>query len=361
MKNKTVIIITLCLVLLTAVLLTGSANKTDSYVLYKNDTKFDFAEYPALNIDGEIHVPSSFFLGFKDILYEYSDKYKSFYFMNTETDRYFAFSFNASNIILDGEFTQKKFPIRNSTIYMPLEYCADILSLDIETYRENNIQRIRLHDGSISLDFIELIELFDPAGRLDPPEPPPQDDPVIDDPINPEKPIVTPSEKTTVYLMIKLVDKDYVERAIDLLFAFGERATLFFDKETLLEIPEEVVHAAVGGNSIGIFGDDIFALDDTNTTLEHIINYSTRICITSDTSAENHGYTVRTHNVDCSEYSAFPSWEAAEKIYEDAMKHETPYITIDAVKSNENLLMTLLGMFSNDALVELETIHPSLP
>ena len=361
MKNKTAIIIALCLILLTSVLLTGSANKTNSYVLYKNDTKFDFAEYPAINIDGEIHVPSSFFIGFKNILYEYSDKYQSFYFMNTETGRYFAFSFNASNIILDGEFTQKSFPIRNSTIYMPLEYCADILSLDIETYRENNVQRIRLHDGNVSLEFIELIELFDPAGRLDPPEPPPVDDPITDNPINPETPVVTPSEKTTVYLMIKLVDKDYVECAVDLLFAFGERATLFFDKETLLKFPEEVIHATVGGNSIGIFGEDVASLDDTNTVLEYIINYSTRLCTTSDTSAESQGYTVRTPNVNCSGYSDLNSWEAAEKIYEDAMKHETPYIMIDAVKSNENLLMTLLGMFSNDNFVELETIHPSLP
>ena len=84
MKKKAIIFV-LCIVFALSVFLTGSANKTDTYVLYKNDTKFDFAEYPALNLDGELHVPSSCFIGFKDILYEYSEKYQSFYFMNTDT------------------------------------------------------------------------------------------------------------------------------------------------------------------------------------------------------------------------------------------------------------------------------------
>lgn len=360
MKKK-VIISVLCIMFTLSVFLTGSANKTDSYVLYKNDTKFDFAEYPALNLDGEIHVPSSCFIGFKNILYEYSEKYQSFYFMNTDTGRYFAFSFNAPTIILDGEFTQKKFPILNSTIYMPLEYCADVLSLNIEVYKENNVQHIRLYDGRESLDFIELIELFDPIGRLDPPPPPPIDPPVTDKPIEPETPqIVAPSEKTTIYLMIKLSDPSYVSRAIDLLYAFGERATLFFNRETLLALPDEVIHAAVGGNAIGIYSSSA-SLNETNTTLEHIANYSTRICLSEDTTPEQNGYNVRHATVDCSDYSELESWKAAEKIYNDAMSSEAPHILIDAVKSNENLLMTLLGMFANDNLVELETIHPSLP
>jgi len=360
MKKKAIIFV-LCIVFALSVFLTGSANKTDTYVLYKNDTKFDFAEYPALNLDGELHVPSSCFIGFKDILYEYSEKYQSFYFMNTDTGRYFAFSFNAPTIILDGEFIQKNFPILNSTIYMPLEYCADILSLNIETYKENNVEHIRLYDEKKSLEFIELIELFDPAGRLDPPTPPDLP-PVTDDPIEPENPIVTPSEKTTVYLMIRLSDPSYSSRAIDLLYAFGERATVFFDKDTLTEFPEEVVHATAGGNSVGIFSNsEDTTLDETNKVLEHITNYATRICLSDDTSHESDGYNVRNATVDCSKYSSLKSWEAAEKIYNDAMQFENPHILIDAVKSNENLLMTLLGMFANDSFVELEAIHPSLP
>jgi hypothetical protein len=74
MKKAITLTLLICLLVSLFVLFTtGSANKTDTYILYKNDAKFDFAEYPAVVLENELYVPSSFFLGFENVLYEYKE------------------------------------------------------------------------------------------------------------------------------------------------------------------------------------------------------------------------------------------------------------------------------------------------
>ncbi len=342
---------------LTVLIMTGSANKTDTYILYKNDTKFDFVEYPAVMLDDDLYVPSSFFLGFENVLYEYSEKHQSFYFWNRPTGEYFAYSLNAKSAVINGEYTQKSFPILNSTIYMPLEFCADMLSLRLEYYYEDNVCHVRLFDTNASLNFLQLIELFDPIGRLDPIEPDPPVEP--EEPTEPERPVEhdpVVTDLNSIYIMLLLNDRDYVKKAIDLLTAFGERATLYFDSDMLLDSPLEVYNASVHGNAIGLTASSQEELSEANLLFCHITNYYTRLCHSDAEGVESLGYKNTQPTVNASDYSDMHSWEAAEKIYNEVKSLDGATVLLEANAKNENLLTSLLGLFSNDSTVTLETL-----
>ncbi|MBR5459439.1 MAG: hypothetical protein IKV53_01105 [Clostridia bacterium] len=358
MKKAITLTLLICLLVSLFVLFTtGSANKTDTYILYKNDAKFDFAEYPAVVLENELYVPSSFFLGFENVLYEYSEKYQSFYFWNKPTGEYFAYSLTSKGAVINGEYTQKEFPIIHSTIYLPLEFCADILSLRLEYYNEKNVCHVRLYDTNASLDFLQLIELFDPIGRRDPIEPDPPIEP--ENPVEPElpeeheKPVVTDTK--SVYLMLMLTD-DYAKEAIDLLYAFGERATLYFDRDLLLKAPREVYHAEVNGNAVGITASSYDELSDTNMLFCHISNYYTRLCYSPDESADANGYAMVNPEIVAGDYTDMHSWDTAEAIYNEIKGTDKSTVLIEARRENENLLMSLLGLLANDVSITLETL-----
>ncbi len=365
MKKVTSLSFVFLFLLVTLIAASGSANNSNEYVLYRKDTKFSLEEYPAEMIDGQLYVPSSFFIGLDNIKYEYMPSEKSFYFINTKTGKYFSFSFAISNIIVNGEFTQIKFPAVNSTIYMPLEYCAQVLSLKTETYTEGKVVRVRLNDGSEKLSFIELIELFDPAGRLETTNP---DDPnrpsVLPPEIDPPTPVVT--EKKNVYLMLKADDVSGLEEMLDALRAFGERATVFFDKEVIEQLPEEVLHAAVNSNAIAISTDSESALpiteqiQSTNNSIALLSNISSLI-YTCDTvqgetdEVKNSRYVLwqPTHKRE-----DYPE-QTAQKMYEDILNEERAAVMISTSKDNLNFLMSLLGYLSNDENITLATINYS--
>ena len=341
--------------------ITGSATATE-YVLYKNDTKFSFDEYPAINRDGEVYVPSSFFIGFKNIFYEYSPKYESFYFMNRDTGRYFAFSFNTENIIVDGEYTQKSFPIINSTIYVPLDYCAGLLSLNVEYKKVDSVIHVRLCDGEEVLLFDELLALFAPSTP---------DDPITDDPITPPDhptPPDTPidTKLKSVYLLLEVSSGDIAKKTSDMLRAFGERATVFFDNGTLLESPLEVYNAITAGCGVGVYASGVGEgfeneIKEANNTLEHIANFSTRFYL-ADTSSPtlNGGYTPCIPMLDFSSYSSTSS-SITESIYSDVISHTDSTLKIKVSEENFNTLMALVGRFANDELIELKVLNTSYP
>ncbi len=363
MKKTVPILLSLILLLSSLLFVFGtSADGTDRYVLYKNDTKFSFSQYPPMLIGDELYVPSSFFLGFKNILYEYSEKYESFYFMNTETGRYFAFSFGSDGIILDGNHTSETFPVINSTIYMPLEYCADILSLKIETYEEEGVIHKRLTDLTHSLDFIELIELFDPAGRLNPVSP---DNPDIPD----TPPITDPSvpsstAQTTVYLLLDIKDANYTRDIINTLEAFGEKATLFFDAATVAQKPKEIYHALICGNAVGISASGNKTAEDakeTQNVLYLLTNGLSETCLADGNAEEleNAGFTVWTAILDADKTEGRDS-ERANEIYAASLTHERVSVKVSATEENNNLILHLLGLFSNDKRIKLAVINPGV-
>ncbi len=358
-KTVRLILLFVIFVITACFVITGSADNTE-YALYKNDTKFSFDEYPAINLDGEIHVPSSLFIGFKNVLYEYNPKYESFYFLNKDTGNYFAFSFNTENIIVDGDFTQKSFPIINSTIYVPIDYCAGILSLKVEYKKTDDVTHIRLSDGTESLDFDELLELFAP-----PPVTP--DDPITppDHPTPPDTPIDT--KKKNVYLLVELSDTQMVKKTIDIIRAFGERATLFFTNEALMSNPFEVYNAITGGNSIGICApqdsvDPVSYIKNANMTLEHIANFSSRFYLANDRAQSiGDGYIACIPTIDVDDYSDLSSTHITTRIYNDAIAHSDSTVKIKATEKNFNTLMAILGLFANDELVELKVLNTSYP
>ena len=359
MKKAITLTLLVCLLMTLSVFFTtGSANKTDTYILYKNDSKFDFVEYPAVMLEGELYVPSSFFLGFENVLYEYSEKYQSFYFWNKPTGEYFAYSLNAEGAVINGEYTQKVFPIINSTIYMPLEFCADILSLRLEYYNENNVCHVRLFDTSTSLNFLQIIELFDPIGRLDPIEPDPPVEP--EDPKEPEAPQETETpivtDKKSVNLMLLLTEEGYVKEAIDLLNAYGVRATLYFNSNLLLKCPREVYHAEVRGNAVGITASGYDGLSDTNMLFCHISNYYARLCYLPDASVDAKGYENTHPEIVAGDYTDMHSWDTAEAIYNEIKSTDKATVLVEARRGNENLLMSLLGLLANDDGIALETL-----
>ncbi len=364
MKKRLALPLFICLVIVLGIFLT-SANSTDEYVLYKNDTKFSLPEYPAEELNGEIFVPSSFLIGFDNISYTYFQREQSYYFMNTKTGRYFSASLNINSIIVDGDFVEKTFPLINSTIYVPLEYCADILGLKTETVKDGKTLRIRVTDGSEILTFDELTELFDPAPpSQDDPEKPPVIKPPEQDPPTPP----VPSENKTVYLVLTTDETSGLSEMLDTLRAFGERATVMFDEKCISSMPLEVLHAIADNNAAGIFlkeGEGLSSLRRTNESLKLISNLSTCIYTSKtikDSEAEalkKEGYILWQANVDHDSYKNLNSWIAAEEMYKKALESNSSCVMLSAAESNLNLLMALLGYFSNDEDVVLSLINPA--
>ena len=352
MKKSIWIFILLSAIIITAFISSSSANNTKVYELYKNDTKFSLPEYPAISIDSEIYVPTSFFIGLDNIRYEYNKNYQSFYFMNTDTLRYFSFSFNAKDIIVDGVYTKKTFPVVNSTIYLPIAFCAEVLSLNIEIIENQNTVSIRLTDGSETVEFEELIKLLNPTD----PTPPDIENP--DNPIdNPQidTPVQTNREK--VFLMFRFENAGLCKPTLDALSSFGERATVFFDNEQMLKLPEEVIHALVGGNGIGIIPTTISNATNTNNTLKLLTNTKTSAALgESNQEADEQGLVFLKPDIDSENYTNLDSWSAAQAIYNDALNLEQPHVLITVRENSENLILALLGFFSNNDRVELATI-----
>ncbi len=364
MKKSFVSIIILSLLFAIFFVPSATANNTSSYVLYKNDSKFSLPEYPVEEVDSEIYVPTSFLIGFDKILYEYIPLQKSFYFINTETGRYFSYSAKVDNIIVDGTLTQISFPVINSTIYAPLEYCAEILSLQIETYKEKNVTHIRLTDGTQTLDFIELIELFDPAGRLDPPPVDPPEPPVVDLPtIDPPNPPQIQKNKT-VHLVIAAGNEESFKQTLDILKGFGETATLLLKDGLADAVPKQIIRALVLKNTLGIYVDEssndvLETLRDANNSISLISNLSTRIYY-KDTVPENIQEIENAGYILWNEPDFAPKEnESANDVYEKALEEETCTVFIDADSGNFNFLKALLGLFSNDDTVALSAITPT--
>lgn len=358
MTKKIIVVFSLIsALLLLSLFMTGSANNTEEYVLYKNDTKFSLSEYPAVKIDSEIFVPSSFFIGFNKILYEYSPQHQSFYFMNTQSGNYFAYSLDTDIIIVNGTYEEKKFPIINSTIYMPLQYCSELLSLKIERKKDGKAEDIRVTDGSQRLSFDELIKLFNPSSAPTPPQ-----DPIV--PIEPDNPNVPTKKSQNIYLMLKVTDPELITEAINTLRAFGERATFFFDTDALAQLPEEAVHVLVEGNGIGICAKDSSAesLKQAKNTLALITNHCSRICLLdNNATVPEGGYAGWRADIDCADYSEMYFWTASDTIYAKAKEMKRCAIELELTADNMDLFASLLGNFTNDDNITLSIIDSSVP
>lgn len=356
MKRKRLIQVFIVVIVLILSVSYVSVATNQPPVLYKNDTKYTIDEYPAENVEGKIFVPINFFIGFDDIEYEYNNNPVGFYFRNENSGRYFSFSSSSTFIVVDGEFTDVTFPILNSTIYMPLDYCAKILSLEVEYKTIDSILRARVTDGTHKLGFEELIELYDPTEQPEdtqPTEPPTIVIPEIPSVSVPETP--TP-ENRNLYITFDVTNGDYADSIFDLLEESGYKATFFFDAEAIRSSPQSVIRAFVEGHSIGISSTEETGLKETNDILYDVLHLYTRIARTkADT---DNGYFSYPVNIDSESWSLSTERNIAKGIYNKTFEQSESVISIPTDEKSVGVTRQLLYYLIAD---EYATVLPIIP
>lgn len=299
----------------------------DRPILYRNDTKYTISDYPAETVDGKLYVPVSFFVGLNNIQYKFSSDPAGFYLRNTVTERYLSFSSNVDSIVVDGTLIDVKFPIMNSTVYMPLDYCAEILSLKVEKRNDGKIKRVRVSDGTQKLDFSELIKLYETTEK--------PDDPSVIEPERPGDPVVTvPQTDRSIYVTVNGCD-EYTDAVLDVLKSKNTKMTFFFDQEGIQAYPEAVIRCFVAGHSIGVLGDTPEKVHTANEALSSVLNFKTRLCrITGDITEEeikkmiSLGYILWDSNVEVEANDSRTPKNIARYVYNKTFENDVTTVSI---------------------------------
>lgn len=330
-------------------------------VLYRNDTKYTITDYPAEIIDGKIHVPISFFIGLHNIQYEYGMSPAGFYLRNSTTGRYMSFSSDSMSIIVDGSLVNVTFPIENSTVYLPLEFCCDVLSLNTEKISDKNTERIRVSDGTQKLSFDELIELYDPT--VTQPE-----DPTVIEPEKPVDPIepIQPSDRYA-YIIFDLCPNEYTDGIMDTLKDSGIKATFFFDRQGIKENPETVIRAFVEGHGIGIVADSVENADSTNDVLYSVLNFRTRVLMTNEEitnkakkQASKMGYVLWSSDIDSDSWKEENAKNVARNIYNKTFEKRHNVIRMPSDSKSSDILSQLMYYVSDDKYIIHKIIDPTV-
>lgn len=331
-------------------------------VLYKNDTKYSIAEYPAEIINGTLHVPLSFFIGLENIQYEYGTKPVGFYLRNESTGRFFSYSSESRSIVVDSSLVDIRFPILNSTVYLPLEYCAEILSLKTETKTVDGVERIRLTDGTQRLTFDELIELYDPKEK--------PDNPSVIEPEKPSDPTDSPTPADrSLYITFDACPNEYTDDILDIMEKWDTNATLFFDEEGIKAYPKAVIRAFVSGHGIGISVENGTEdeLKSANEALYSVLNCYTRICsVNKAVSVENKeniekmGYVLWSCDIDADDWSSKSANTTAKDIYNSTFKNQTTVVRLSSDEKSDGIADRLLYYVSGDKYITCKVIDPTV-
>lgn len=344
-----------------------------SPVLYRNDTKYTINEFPPETSGGVLYVPVSFFVGLSEVQYEFDRDNRSFFLRSTKTGRFFSFSFDSDGIVVDNAFVNVSFPLMNSTVYLPLEYCAEILSLKVEKNNDGGIAKVRLTDGSEKLSFKELIELYDPTTTDKPPV------------INPEDPTEpTQPEDTTaryIYITIDSYPDTKTAEMINMLRDWGEKATFFFTSEAIKEEPDVVLNAFSRGHGIGITSspdekgvisssitEAKKELDATNRVLYEVLGFCSRLyrfppktVLDAEFKGEidKMGYVIWDFTIE----NASPdekAWTAAKRIYDSTLDNDITVLRLTSHDYNLKVLTQLLSFIVNDEYITARIIDPTV-
>lgn len=360
-KTRLIILLTFTVAVICALLFSFESIADDTPpVLYRNDTKYTITEYPVEMMESTVYVPVSFFVGLNGIDYEFDRKNSSFYLRNKNTGRFFSFSFNVKGIVVDNTFTSVIFPLMNSTVYLPLEYCADILSLKIEKIHDKGTDRIRLTDGSEKLTFKELVELYDPSAK--------PDDPSV---INPEGPDISNPDLYAdryLYITIESESGDQCEKMLDTLRDWDKKATLFFTPEGIKNAPLTVVRAFAEGHSIGLRCAPE-KLEDANRILYEALGICTRLlrlpdgCTLSDDEEERlneRGYIVWGYSKESTDPNQ-SIWSVARDLYNSTFINDITVLRITDEEYNVKVLTQILYFLSDDKYITTGVIDPTTP
>ncbi len=328
-------------------------------ILYKNDAKYTITDYPVENVDGKLYVPVSFFIGLKNIQYEYATAPAGFYLRNKETDRYLSFSSNSQSIVVDGELINVSFPIMNSTVYMPLEYCSQILSLTVEKKNDGTDEHVRLTDGTQRLTFDELIKLYAPVT--------PPDTPSVIEPDKPDEPVepVTPSDRY-LYITFDSCPNESTESLLDTLEKHDVKATFFFDREGILKYPEAVIRAFVMGHGIGVCAETPEEADSANDALYSVLNYRTRLLrikgeLTDGikSKAQDMGYVAWGFDLDIDTWRDSSARDTARDMYNKTFEYKTTVIRLTSDEKSSGIIERLMYYMSADRYATEEVIYPT--
>ncbi len=329
-------------------------------ILYKNDAKYTITDYPAETVDGKLHVPISFFIGLKNIQYEYATAPAGFYLRNKITGRYLSFSSDSQSIVVDGALVNISFPILNSTVYMPLEYCSEILSLNIEKKIDGSDEHIRLTDGTQRLTFDELIKLYAPVDTPDTPS--------VIEPEKPDEPVdpITPSDRH-IYITFDSCPNESTSQILDTLENHGVKATFFFEKEGILKYPEAVIRTFVMGHGIGVYAETPEEADSVNDALYTVLNFRTRLLRIKGEATEEiksasqaMGYTVWDCDLDSDSWKDSGARSTARDIYNKTFEQKTTVIRLPSDEKSSNIIERLMYYISADDYITEGVIDPTV-
>ncbi len=320
-------------------------------IIYRNDTKYSITEYPVEIVNGVAHLPVSFFIGLKNVRYANSTRPVGFYLTNEKTGRFFSFSADVSSIMVDSELTDISFPIINSTVYLPLEYCAEILSLKIEKKTDGKATRIRVSDGSERLNFDELIELYDPTET-------PDDPPVItpERPLDPTPPVERDSR--ALHLTFNVIGASNIDEILELLDEQDTNATFFFDKDACIKNPSSLVRAFVSGHEIGIYLSDSQAEPKSvNDAIYSVLNFYTRLCkAKTDTELTCESYLAIKSDFDADDWQNESARETARALYNSTFSNHDAVASFPTGEKTVATLKQLFYYLSDDEYITLDTI-----
>lgn len=329
-------------------------------VLYRNDTKYTILEYPVEVENGTVYVPVSFFVGLNGIEYEFDRKNSSFYLRSKSTGRFFSFSFNVEGIVVDNAFTTITFPLMNSTVYLPLEICADILSLKIEKMHRDGMDRIRLSDGSEKLTFKELVELYDPSTN--------PDDPSVINPVDPDTPNPDIYADRYLYITVESDADSDCEEMLDMLRDWGKKATFFFTPEGIKNNPLTVIRAFTENHSIGLKCSPE-ELEAANRTLYEALGFCTRLVrlpeaySLSDKEKDElteKGYITWGYTKESTDPEK-NTWSVARDLYNSTFINDTTVLKLTDEEYNLKVLTQILYFISDDEYITARVIDPTTP
>lgn len=236
-----------------------SKTATDENVvpnLFKNDTAFEnYKRFPLVVHNNVHYVPLEMFLGLADtrLTYGYSSDY--FYLSRERSSRYISFDVE-NNLVtthnLDPYTLETK--IFHSTRYIPVAEVAKVLGITMEIYenRDEGVYALRLSDSKAKLSFSELVKIYSPIKKDEPPLVPDKPDPPVVDPV------VTPEiGNRSIYLSADVTDFRFVKPVLSLLeYNVAKNSfTFFVAPSDILKHPDEIRRIISAGQNVGFLLD----------------------------------------------------------------------------------------------------------
>jgi len=299
-KQKQCIAVVLMFCLLLGILFANTAYADIADVsLYCNDEAwYKDARYKLYKIYQVYFVPASLFDVFDDVQVVLNKSKNEFMITNSANETYVSFNVDEDMIIThEGtEMYLKTYIFYGDEYYVPAEFICSILGLSCEMWTEELTGDVsmRIVDGSETMNFSEVLAIYDPDALLRAP--------VDDDPLPPPVTDPPPSVDDTVrnvYLAFHLngANAENTGKILKILREKNITAAFFVTESFMKESPSAVMKIFSQGHIFGIStgGDvlDIAAAAHMNDLLRQSIKTAAHLVYESTEADE---YTVCRYN-----------------------------------------------------------------